>query len=430
MGFRDDFFGLVTVMFAWTSLRLAKNPSPGRAVAAGVAGAVACLTRITSLAFVAPALAFVAVSLGAGERDRGLRATAIAIAVAALLLAPFLIDCWIRLGDPLFTINTHTGFYLTRGTHSRHPSVGIARFLFTRLGTDPVHAMDSLLRGLIVYPWDNKWSGLAKHWSEPLAWALKLLCAPGLVMWLWTRNGRLLLVTLVGALLPFAVTWDVFPEWRFTLHAVPFLVIAAVDFVARTVGAVRLWFDERNASRIEARARVRTIFASVGLSFALPATVFALAPVTFANELARGNPAGIAAGDRDWLFFASDWYSPRKEGDVTYRYADGREATIRVPLVRGGAFDCLVRMDPTPALVALDSADLDVEVSINGVWWQRLALRYDPQRVGQQTFRVPEGVLEPGINRLRFRAIAPATGSHRADESSAFRLWYLRVAPG
>jgi hypothetical protein len=45
-----------------------------------------------------------------------------------------------------------------------------------------------------------------------LAACLKVLCIPGLLMWLWSRRGCLVLTALVGSLAPFAVTWEVYPE--------------------------------------------------------------------------------------------------------------------------------------------------------------------------------------------------------------------------
>jgi hypothetical protein len=54
------------------------------------------------------------------------------------------------------------------------------------------------------------------------------------------------LTALLGSLAPFAVTWEVYPEW-FTLHAVPFLVVAAVSFVCTTLATLHAWVREGEA---------------------------------------------------------------------------------------------------------------------------------------------------------------------------------------
>ena len=47
---------LLTVLFAWACVRLYSRPSRRRAGLVGVIGALACLTRITALSFVAPTI--------------------------------------------------------------------------------------------------------------------------------------------------------------------------------------------------------------------------------------------------------------------------------------------------------------------------------------------------------------------------------------
>jgi hypothetical protein len=75
------------------------------------------------------------------------------------------------------------------------------------------------------------------------------------------------------------------------------------------------------------------------------------------------------ADDRDWLYFARSWSAARREGNIPYRYVDGREGALWVPLARGGAFDCLLRMDPVPLDGSPEAvAPLDLELDINGNW--------------------------------------------------------------
>jgi hypothetical protein len=58
---------------------------------------------------------------------------------------------------------------------------------------------------------------------------LRLLSLAGLALFLWSRKGRLLLVILLAALVPFAFTFRITGgnEGRFTLMAYPFYLVAA-----------------------------------------------------------------------------------------------------------------------------------------------------------------------------------------------------------
>jgi hypothetical protein len=59
------------------------------------------------------------------ERANGagmLRFSGITAIVAAALLAPFLVDCWLRFGDPLFAIDWVTGFYLSKEAGGHRPA--------------------------------------------------------------------------------------------------------------------------------------------------------------------------------------------------------------------------------------------------------------------------------------------------------------------
>ena len=431
MGFRDDFFALATVVFVWTCLVLTRSPSRLKAIAVGIAGAAACLTRITSFSFVVPTLVLLVCSPGAHERRGMLRLSGIAAVVAAALLAPFLIDCWLRFGDPLFAINWVTGFYLSKEAGAQRPPTGIVPYLLDHSRSETLHSVDTLMRGMTVYPWANKWEGLAKHCSSWLAGCLKVLCIPGLLLWLWSRRGLLVLTALAGSLLPFAVTWELYPEWRFTLHAVPFLIVAVVSFICTTLATLHAWVRERGVPWAEARIVAQGTLASAALFLIVSGAMYALSTVMFVDDLAEGKPAALVAGDRDWFYFARSWSAARREGNVPYRYVDGREGTILVPLARGGAFDCVLRMDPVPTDRSPDAAvpPLDLELEINGDWRQDVQMRYDPHRVGQHSVEIPPGVLQPGINRIELRALPSDTSASMPRGASAFRLWYLRLAP-
>ncbi|HET8645902.1 MAG TPA: glycosyltransferase family 39 protein, partial [Vicinamibacteria bacterium] len=59
-GWRDDTFLLFVLLSTWAVLRLDERPSVARGALLGLFGALACLTRITALSFLLPALALVA----------------------------------------------------------------------------------------------------------------------------------------------------------------------------------------------------------------------------------------------------------------------------------------------------------------------------------------------------------------------------------
>ncbi len=367
-GYRDDFFALVTVLFTCACVLWIGRPSRWRAGLVGIAGAVACLTRITALSFVAPALVFLLFSQGRKEWRRMLPLVGIAAALTIGLLAPYLIGCWIRYGDPFYAINWHTGFYLRREFGDRRGGTGIGSYLTVRLGSDMLRSTDTLIRGMTTYPLANKWHGVADHWSSWLAWGLRVLCIPGLLVWLWSPKGRVTLVVLGGSLLPFAVTWEVYSDWRFTLHAIPFLAVAAV---AACINAFEGLAALRSGKTMtNARACGGRVLLSAALVAVIVAVTYVLPLAIFASDLGQGQPAGIGAGPRDFLFFGRSWFPPKKEGNVTYRYAKGNHGSVRVPLTRAGAYTCLLRMDPTPAT----AAQLALDVTVNGRHVRRFVL--------------------------------------------------------
>src|SRR6185312_15190609 len=63
-----------------------------------------------------------------------------------------------------------------------------------------------------------------------IPFALQAFALAGLLALPFSRDGRLLLVILLGSLLPYAFTWNVGDggAWRFTMHAYPLYVAAGV----------------------------------------------------------------------------------------------------------------------------------------------------------------------------------------------------------
>ena len=178
------------------------------------------------------------------------RELAIAVGVMTVLVAPFLINCAIATGDPFYAINNHTDFYLKReaaadlsrrsGTAAEadvRPMSAVA-YSSGKFASRPIAATDNAVRGVFVYPFSNKWVGLDR-WYPGLGTALACLAVAGLVTWLWSAEGRLLLVMFFGSLVPFSMTWTVLggAEWRLTFFAYAFYLVAAFSFVDKTSNA-------------------------------------------------------------------------------------------------------------------------------------------------------------------------------------------------
>jgi hypothetical protein len=104
-GWRDDLFAALTALAAWALLRLSQRPTVARALAAGALCGLACLTRVTALAFVLPVLALIVAAAPGAERRLHARRVGLALLTAAVLVAPYLISCAIATGDPLYALN-------------------------------------------------------------------------------------------------------------------------------------------------------------------------------------------------------------------------------------------------------------------------------------------------------------------------------------
>ena len=178
----------------------------------------------------------------AGDRRR---AVGVAALVLLALVGPFLLSCAIAYGDPFYAVNVHTKFYRSRSGLSFEDSMGWLDYL--RVGSPLGQQLATGLQGLTTYPFANKWQGL-DYVSPFLARALQVAAIAGLALFLRSAQGRLLLVVLLTSVLPYAFTWNLpgGAEWRFTLHAYPFYLIAAALALTEAARWAR--------SRISARA--------------------------------------------------------------------------------------------------------------------------------------------------------------------------------
>src|SRR5262245_51560204 len=111
-GWRDDTFTLFFTLSAWSYVRLRQTPAASSALAAGLAGAAACLTRLTSLLFVAAGLAWTVVEPAVpATRRHAAKMTGLAALLTAVLVAPYMASCWFATGDPFYAVNYHTRYY-------------------------------------------------------------------------------------------------------------------------------------------------------------------------------------------------------------------------------------------------------------------------------------------------------------------------------
>lgn len=435
-GYRAELFACLVVAFALACIRLHRRPSTRAAVMTGAVGAAVCLTRITSLAFVVPGLAAVALSHGIPKWRHAARRAAVSGAVVLVLIAPFLVACWVEFGDPFYSINWHTGWYRQVSGMETGEPMSASEFVLTRVRQAPTQAIDTALRGLTLYPWADKWDWLAEHWGVPLAAALKYLCLAGLLMWLWTSEGRLILVVLAGSMLPFAFTWELWQDWRFTVHTYPIFMAAAAFAAVRPVQ----WIYGVWASRRPLGPALRGLAPSVLLTAGV-ATFFVgslcLFPVILVHqELAAGRAASVGGDprrvffiDREALFFARGWSPARLEGDVVFRYPKGAVGRIWVPMVGGREYRCLLRLDP----LGTDTQRLRVlEFRINE-WSHRFPLRPDQGGVDTYWIRIPMGATKSGLNRVEIREVkgsgAKAADGGRATSEPDFKLWFVRFFP-
>jgi hypothetical protein len=236
-GFRDDAFMVFVVLSAAALLRLRRQPSVLFAILAGLAGSAACLTRITALAFLVPAWIWIAVARGPDARERR-RLTGLGVLLNLTLVAPFLLSCALAFGDAFHSVNAHTKFYRSRAGLEYEQPLSWSGYLASAFA--PRELVQTGLRGLTTEPFASKWRGL-DYLTPWLRRLLAPLAVAGLLLFALSREGRLLLVILLGCLLPYAFTWKVpgGAEWRFTLAAYPFYLLAAFLTLQRVFGWMR-----------------------------------------------------------------------------------------------------------------------------------------------------------------------------------------------
>ena len=305
--------------------------------------------------------------------------------ICGALVAPFLISCAIATGDPFYAINYHTGYYrFGEGLPSDRP-MSAAAYLVAKFGAHPVRVLDTVLTGLFVQPFATRfrgYEGYAPHIGAVLRWC----SAAGLLMLPFVPRGRMLIVILVSSLLPYAFTWNVSGggEWRFTMHAYPLYITAALfaaDCAVRFL--LRLW--QRTPARPIAIPRAAAL--RVGLVVAVAAAgwmiYLALPWFVVRESIVRREDVSIETGPRDRVFFAAGWSAPHIDG-VPVRVSVSERAIVRFPLPARRDYNVVVRLDP----IAPD-VQRRMTVLLNRQLVGAVYLRSDPARMGSNVCGFP-----------------------------------------
>ncbi len=430
-GWRDDVFMATVTFSAWALVRCRRDLSIKNAAVAGITTAIACLTRITALSFVLPAFAWLLVEGSSDTRRRRSTAAAIAFAVCALIVGPYLVSCAITTGDPFYAIDYHTGYYrYGEGLPSDKPMSALS-YVSSKVQRRPVAALDTAITGLFAQPFTTKWTGL-DGWVPGIGRMLAWLSIAGLARWMFVPEGRMMLVILFGSLVPYALTWNVAGggEWRFTMHAYPLYLAASISGVAvsaRAVGMLwkRQWRSTDPISKRLVARWVTAIIAIVGVSAAYKALPW----FVVREGIAARTDVSVETGGRDGTFFGAGWSGPYADGP-TFRVSRAEQAVVRIPLTERRPYQIVLRLDP----VAPDRQRRAV-VLLNHQLLATLILTWNPDRVGSYPLVLPPDKVRVGMNELTIvpDTLVPATSAGERyanqdpDDHLGVRLWYVRV---
>jgi 4-amino-4-deoxy-L-arabinose transferase-like glycosyltransferase len=432
-GWRDDTFAATVLWVTWACLRVRRDPSTRNMLLLGVLAGISCLTRITALSFVVPALVWLVLDARRAERPRRARGTAIAAAAATVLVAPYLVSCAIATGDPFLSINYHTVYYRAGEGLPTAGDVSAAAYIGGKFTRHPVATLDTGLNGIFVQPFVTKWNGLPPPVGR-LRPLVMIAGAVGLLLLPFTPAGRLLLVVLFTSLLPYAFTWNVGggDAWRFTMHAYPFYAIACFHAIDRVIAAARtIWRSHR---AMPGRPPGATVLAGAAVAACVVALAcaFVLLPWFVVREaLAHREDVSIETGRRDWMFYRTGWSAPHDDG-VIVRVSRADRSLVRLPLPRGSAYEIVLRLDPL-----VPEVQQRLAVLFNRELVARFRLAWDPARMGTYRFRVQPAQIRAWSNEL---AVVPETlvpaasagprfGWLEPDERVGVRLWYVRILP-
>ena len=431
LGWRDDAYVAAVALCAYLMLRWWQKNTSAMAAAVGVAAGLAVLTRFMALSFVIAGVAWMVIGHGRAWR-RYLKPAGLAAAAAILVAAPYFINCWRVFGDPLYTFNVHGGIYsLTE--HQGAFEGSTASYVTEKIARSPIEAVDTVVQGLTTYPFMNKWDGLNQWWPNIATWA-KVAALAGLVLFTLSARGRLLLLLLVSALIPFSFTWTIDPDYRFTEFAYPlFLTAAAFGLVTGVRGVRTLLTGGDSSARRWRDSDWRSSMAIVAIGVALFWCIERVTPPRVAAETLRlQHEVSIATGSRDRAFYQDGWSDSFSAGNVTFRVTRG-DGVIAFRLPAVGDYSATLRMDPFPRIVTDATPRLpEVELFLNGKALSTIGLTSTPGRVGAYDVVLPRDTVRAGVNRLVIRIKRPATVPPAQirpglSDGDAIAVWMLRL---
>ena len=422
IGFKDDAFAFFLLVFAYTLLRTRDAPTARRGYLCGLAGAGALLTRITSITFVLPMLLLLAVEPTTHTWRKRTGAVTAAVVMLALVVGPYLINCWIEYGDPLFSISDCSRWYREQLGLAAAAPMNPVQFLLTQLQAAPARFIETGVVGLTTYQLEYKWAGF-DPWSPAVGAVLAPLAVLGSFLMPWSPRGRVLLLVTMLSTVPFIFTWTtpgfaLVHHFRYTMPVHPALLLAAFSVIALAVGAAR-------PASIRRFLNVRDLGRSVLLKGAVTATAIAatwgllnLLPfLRLSEDLALRGETVLIAGPRDRFFFRRGWHDPLEGANVTVRFARGRTARVWIPMVPHRAHTITLRLDP---FVFPGAAPQFVAVTVNGASVGTFALEWNPERVGEYTVEVPAIVASGGSVPIDLEArYSTVVGSIREEDEKA-----------
>jgi hypothetical protein len=337
------------------------------------------------------------------------------------------------MGDPFVAVNYHTSYYRHAEGRPIQQPMTAAEYLKTRLAERPVGTLDVGLNGLFLQPFITKWRGL-DVWLPRLGGCLYWLALAGLAVLPFSAGGRLFLVIMLSSLLPYIFTWNLGGggEWRFTMHAYPFYLVAAAFIV---VGALQV---VRGIVRNPALLSRATVLPAIRRAAALTALVvlgilvyYELPWFVTREAIAKGESTSLETGPRDRTFYRDGWSPPHVEG-ITVRVSRADRSIVRVPLAEKRDYAIVLRIDPVAP-----GAQERVNVLFNRHFVAALRLSWNPERVGSYRVPVRADMVRVGSNELTLvpetLVAASSAGPNFAwldpAETIGVRIWYVRVLP-
>ena len=351
-----------------------------------------------------------------------MRRLAIAVVAIAVLVSPYLINSWVRYGDPLVAINRNTTFYRARVGQAATEPMRTDVYLAALVRERPVATTDTVLQGLTTYPFRNKFRRL-RAWNPWLPRVLSVLSVIGLLWWPWRVAGRWLLLLLGFSLVPYAFTWEILggAAWRFTMHAYSIYLIAAVSCTTACAGVVRRAFG--TGIRFERPALARMTI-SITLALALAIAISLMPYPRFREALAIEKNTVVLPGWRDVVFFRHDWHAPVVQNGVTSRTSRGQAARIWLPLVPGRSYRVIASVAP---VLSVAETPLAVRAYVNGrmMAWDRLP----DDRFDDFAFDVDAASVESNLNVFAFRTnrLSMQQSNSPLPDETTIKLRSLRV---